>query len=259
MQLPEYEFTVTSVTSAIERNTTKWNLDVCNKSYTIVLALDGSARYKIKDQGEILTQKNSVYLFSPSTKRTGNNLAGNPWHFISVNFELNVQSGDPDSFNKLLLTTHDVSENVIEMFRELNTIWTEKHAISQTRCCTIVQHIICELILTHYRTDKAAHKKDLSNAKNYIRKHFSQPLMLDDIAKVSGLSSSHFRKLFTAQYGQSPMQYVMYLRINKAKALLSSGECNVSETSHLCGFSDVFYFSRMFKKITGVSPSNFME
>lgn len=67
-------------------------------------------------------------------------------------------------------------------------------------------------------------------------------------------SPSTFRRLFRAYTGMSPLQYVNHLRIRKATSMLQSGMYTVTETAALLGFSDVYYFSRYYKKCTGHSP-----
>ncbi len=67
-------------------------------------------------------------------------------------------------------------------------------------------------------------------------------------------SPSTFRRLFHAYTGMSPLQYVNHLKIRKATAMLQSGMYTVTETAALLGFSDVYYFSRYYKKQTGHSP-----
>lgn len=69
------------------------------------------------------------------------------------------------------------------------------------------------------------------------------------------LNRDHLRRLFVQQLGQTPHEYLTALRIDKAKLLLSQGNTTVSDVAYRCGFYDRLYFSKVFRKATGVTPS----
>lgn len=82
---------------------------------------------------------------------------------------------------------------------------------------------------------------------------------LDDSLKCIPLSPDHFRRLFKKETGQTPIEYLIEKRIVYAKQLLESSyssNMKIKEISVLSGFNDPYYFSRLFKKITGKSPTD---
>ena len=93
----------------------------------------------------------------------------------------------------------------------------------------------------------AAHEYIL---ENYRRADFSYTALCD----TTGLSYSYFSELFIARFGMSPVKYVTRMRVDYAMELLLTGKYSVTEISEKCGFSDVYYFSKVFKKLTGTSP-----
>lgn len=68
---------------------------------------------------------------------------------------------------------------------------------------------------------------------------------------------SKFRKLFKSETGYSPHQYHLNLRINKAKELLQTTELNIKEIAYQTGFESEFYFSKLFRKKSGISPTDY--
>ena len=92
-------------------------------------------------------------------------------------------------------------------------------------------------------------------AKSELDRNFTAADCLENAICKSDLGDRRFRDLFRRQFGMTPNRYITFKRIEYAKALLSAGGISVTEVSELCGFSDVYYFSKVFKKMTGISPS----
>jgi AraC-like DNA-binding protein len=88
-----------------------------------------------------------------------------------------------------------------------------------------------------------------------IEKHAGN-LSMTDLAEYAGVSPSYLGSIFRNVTGRSTIDYLIEIRINKAKTLLKDG-CSVSKTSKLVGFNDIYYFSRAFKKYNGVCPSKY--
>ncbi len=81
----------------------------------------------------------------------------------------------------------------------------------------------------------------------------------DELARLCGFSKDHFVKIFKGALGSSPHQYYKKLTMDKSVFLLKNTTCNISEIADMCGFDDAFYFSRVFKKYFGVSPSEYRK
>ena len=79
------------------------------------------------------------------------------------------------------------------------------------------------------------------------------------LARKCKISVVYFRKLFTEVYGISPRQFIIDIRINKAKQLLTDAVLKVSAISEKCGFSNPYHFCRLFKQKVGITPSEFMR
>lgn len=99
----------------------------------------------------------------------------------------------------------------------------------------------------------------LSSALDYIEENFSSEMTNQQLAELCHISEEHFRKQFKKAYGISPRQYIINLRIEKAKRLLSEGVLKISAVSEKCGFSNPYHFCRLFKQKTGLTPSEYMK
>ncbi|MBQ4110639.1 MAG: helix-turn-helix transcriptional regulator [Clostridia bacterium] len=89
--------------------------------------------------------------------------------------------------------------------------------------------------------------------ENFNNKNFDYGRLCNE----TGLSYSYFKELFISKFGMPPVKYLTRLRIEKAKELIITHRYSITEISDMCGFENVYYFSNIFKKYTGVSPSKY--
>ena len=97
----------------------------------------------------------------------------------------------------------------------------------------------------------------IETIKGYIQKNLSTNLKASDLARVVNFSESYFTIYFKNKTGENFRDYVLNARIAYAKQLLSQNRQNISEIAALTGYQDYRSFSRAFKKVTGVSPSEY--
>ncbi|HIS07878.1 MAG TPA: helix-turn-helix transcriptional regulator, partial [Candidatus Choladocola avistercoris] len=110
------------------------------------------------------------------------------------------------------------------------------------------------------RTKKEEHANQLVvRAEEYIRDNYHRDLSLDEVSRQLDLSSYYFSKLFKEETGSNFVEYVTNLRIGRAKEMLSQEECSMKEICAEVGYSDPNYFSRIFKKNTGLTPTEYRE
>ncbi|WP_337100406.1 helix-turn-helix domain-containing protein [Paenibacillus sp. YIM B09110] len=100
----------------------------------------------------------------------------------------------------------------------------------------------------------------LEYVKGYIEQHYRQDLTIEHLAKVAGISSRHFMRLFKKRYGFSAIDYLAAFRIKQAQQLMRSGSQNrLRDIARHVGYQDDLYFRRKFKQITGMPPATFMK
>lgn len=98
-------------------------------------------------------------------------------------------------------------------------------------------------------------RERIEEAMDKMRQTLSKPMSLQTYAKSVGFSVSQFSFLFNRHYGTSPMAYFTELRMQRAKALLDSTSLSIKEVAWESGFEDQLYFSRIFKRVSGISPT----
>ncbi|MDO5521106.1 MAG: AraC family transcriptional regulator [bacterium] len=97
----------------------------------------------------------------------------------------------------------------------------------------------------------------LARSVSFIHSHFTEPLVVTELAKLSGYSPRHFARLFRDTYGSAPLDYILSLRLTFACRLLRTTASSVSEIALASGFDNPNYFSRLFRKRFDVSPSEY--
>lgn len=103
------------------------------------------------------------------------------------------------------------------------------------------------------------HKDVIYRAIDYLKRSYRGKITLEDTALYVGLSPSYFSKIFKDEMGTTFNNYLSLLRINKSKAVLLSSGASIAEVCDRCGFDDQSYFTKVFKKYTGVTPGRFRE
>ncbi|OCT16323.1 DNA-binding response regulator [Paenibacillus pectinilyticus] len=97
----------------------------------------------------------------------------------------------------------------------------------------------------------------LDRAVTYIEEKLQEDISLEDVAEHVHLNPHYFSKVFKQQTGETFIDYVTRLRIERAKELIGEGQLSLKEVCYLVGYRDPNYFSRVFKKVTGVTPSEY--
>ena len=257
--LREIDFTISSIQHIINRlPDPHWQIDIAaNETFFVIgYALDGQAEYKIMDRRYSL-QKGGLILLPPGTPRVARRVPGNPWHFISIACRLDF----PDEASRqtmlgLPLYFPKMPDAFALKCLELVPVWSGKQTGYLLKCKSLLLELF--YILLQYQDKQqfsSGHYEKIKQALDYISFNYAKEISPSELARLCGYSESYFRKLFHAITGVSCIQYMNHVRIEAARNLLLSGTANVSEAASLTGFSDIYYFSRVFKQITGHPPS----
>ncbi len=128
----------------------------------------------------------------------------------------------------------------------------------------VVQIKVRELIALIVQSDSTGEIEqlfgDLFSANEYdfqevIQKNLFENLKLEDLAFLTGMSLSSFKRKFSTIYGTSPTKYIVSKRLEEAQTLLNTTDISISDIAYDCGFSDLAYFSKTFKSYYNYSPS----
>ena len=117
---------------------------------------------------------------------------------------------------------------------------------------------VIELLRLADERDKSRQTKQVNKyikrSLDYIGEHYMEQLRMDDIAKASGLSESHFRRVFEDAMNMKPLDYVNLVRIDRACILMQKEDISMDEVGYRVGFQTPSTFNRNFRRLTGTSP-----
>lgn len=249
--------------------TPSWRIEDANyKMHNIILLYDGKASFTCNGK-EFDAYRGSMVYFKPGDARAGFTYADNLMKCYAIDFLYTCPFFADGAWRlehaNLPFHPHEIIKNkyllsrLFALFHELTSIWIAKKNNMSMRLRTVFAEIV-HLLLAYKQDcqidfDKV---KKVETAINYMVENLNRKIHLDDISKSIGISTSHLGCIFKEITGKSPVDYLNKMRINKAKDLLQEG-ATVSEAAFLLGFSDIFYFSKCFKKHEGSNPSDYKK
>lgn len=145
-----------------------------------------------------------------------------------------------------------------DVFYQLIRVHNLRESIYLLEENTYLMRLITMLAANNLPRSKGV-RSDIIGVTEYIFEHYHEEIDFREYASSLFLSYSHFVHLFTKATGYSPHKFLLQVRIDKAKDLLLHTSLNISEISSHVGFADPLYFSRLFHKYNGKSPSQYRD
>jgi AraC-like DNA-binding protein len=102
-------------------------------------------------------------------------------------------------------------------------------------------------------------RERINRTIRYIQEHLPEPIDVDLLSELAGLSPSHLTRLFRELTGRSPMDYLRRARVQQARQLLGDVDLSIKEIASRVGFDDPYHFSKVFHRIDGLPPSLYRE
>lgn len=138
--------------------------------------------------------------------------------------------------------------------------WNQPGAMAKLQVKSLFYQFICEL-LGHLQHQQQEHETPdiVLQAAKYIDEHFAEPITADTLATLLHSSPRTMQRMFNKRLDLGPIDYLVQVRIEKAKALLCRTNAGLKDIAEAVGYADSYYFSRLFKRYTGASPSAYRE
>jgi AraC family transcriptional regulator len=129
------------------------------------------------------------------------------------------------------------------------------HALS----LEITHSIIRSIMPITCKPGLAVARLDINTVIEYLYSNLGHKITISEMAEIIHMSPSHFSRIFKKETGETPIDYLNNIRLERAKKLLIAGEHSITEIALDCGFSSIAYLSASFYKKYKISPSNFQK
>ncbi len=236
--------------------TPTWGLEETVINFTdITYVIKGKAEYTVNATKYLLSAGDLLYIPAGSS-RAAVVVPDDLMECYCVSGKIRNLIGDEVKLPFPVVSPIGMQQDIISLYRDMNAEWLLRDPGYNMKVRAIYLMILQRYLqLIVYKNDTSTVDKRIKRVLRYIIDHYSEPLTVQSMAELTGLSAVYFGNFFQQETGMSFRQYLTSIRLNHAEDMLHSGEYNVNEVSAACGFSDIFYFSKVFKESRGIPPS----
>lgn len=189
-------------------------------------------------------------------------------HYECVVFDGNVLSSVLQGSTKKKAAealNHPRTDSTPPSLSRLTECLAQKEVGYQAEALSFLFSLLTEWIRTPH-TDTAAHQRtelrksrlvSFEKAVLFLQEHYREQITLKDLSEAAGLSENYFGEYFKNVTGKTPFQYLNEYRIERAAERLRGSDLSVTDISLECGFNDLSYFIKTFRKAYGISPNRY--
>lgn len=162
--------------------------------------------------------------------------------------------------SRLQLSPHELLQ-AIRLVDQLEAELNAREPGFGVMATTLVLQLATFLSRCYSQTHNPKSKSLLRIAETiaHIERHYSDPISLDELIEMSGMSRRNFLRAFESTMGHPPIKYLIRMRVRQACKLLERDELSITQIAMQVGFSDSNYFSRQFRSLMGMTPRNFRK
>lgn len=238
---------VFSVSTTILERGSRGNM-TNRKGYGLAMALKGKTGYFLDGKEHILDEKH--ILFFPQG-RSYPSYCYESGRFPLINFYCTDAFFEPG----FISFDNDDTAGYYEIFSRMRQLFAFGMPSRRPQLIALMYEFIDKLLQS---TQSAYKPAPLLKATEYINANYTLPsLSVERIAGHAGVSETYLRRLFKNNYQKGPRQYLIAYRIARAKQHITESHLPIEVIADKTGFSDVYHFSKTFKRITGYTPSDF--
>ena len=175
-------------------------------------------------------------------------------------FAINFDYSDTTSFEPFSFKVKNPG-TFLDCFKQSEQAWRTKPSGFEFKCKGALYEVLFALRKEYELGYISKSTSDLlTPALSYIHSEYTgDNITIPFLADLCGISETYFRRIFQKSFGISPLKYINNLKLTRAKELIASGMYSVYEIAVLSGFHDESYFSREFKRTTGMAPSEYQK
>ena len=233
------------------------------KDFQLLFIAKGKGHFVINGKKEIVSEGNMI-LFRPDESQMyyyyGKDKTEVYWiHFTGKNVEDLLNQYDfPNNKNVFFAGfSSDYEYFYTKIIQELQLErknYTDMISLFFKQLLIVVNRFLIE-----EKKSNTEIQNKVEKATHYFNEHYNEEINIDDFAASINMSTCYFIRCFRQIVRVSPLQYILSLRMSNAKNLLGNTTYNINEIAQIVGYENQLYFSRLFRKNVGVSPSEYRK
>jgi len=151
-------------------------------------------------------------------------------------------------------------DSILSFFSQIFDEVRSQRPLYQLKTCALILSLVAEVLTRERRKEQPNYyEKIVAKAKYLMESNVYKAINLPGISDQLGISTSRLNEIFKTYTSMTPYQYYIHIKIHKAESLLEEEDIPVKEAAFRMGFDDQYYFSRLFKNKTGISPSDWRK
>ena len=173
-----------------------------------------------------------------------------PGDCIDIFFDTDISLGQD-----LFLLDFNENIKILNLFQKIYKLWLTKYNGYYFKCMSAVYEILYEILLKCEQYSPKSKYIKLEPGIEYIHNNLYNDIDYKMPAEICGISYTYFKKLFIEKFGVPPVRYVNNMRLERSKELLLTNKYSIAEIAKMCGFENIYYFSKKFKEKYQSSPT----
>lgn len=240
----------------------RWGKGV-REQYILHLVISGKGTY-VTPEGEFSLSAGDIFLIRPYTEIEYYADKNDPWEYYWVNF-----TGDDAEY---ILKRTDLTVNSPVMHGCCDELFGAMENIVKNPASRRYEnieltgrlYILLSLLMKNSARSSGSRREQsrsriLKAARDYISTNYPLPISVEDIAEAADVSRTTLFRVFKAELNTTPVEYLISFRIAQAKRLLTETDFSVTAVARSAGYEDNLYFSRAFRRVVGMSPTEYKE
>lgn len=230
------------------------------EEYIFIYCMEGSGRIRVEGR-EYMLHPNEAFCIPNFCGHRYYADEAEPWSIFWVHFKgSDVQYYPLDKCRIIHFNSQNAGNRMSFLFELLFRVLESNYTLGNfIYISQVLEMILSETYYREKHSTTLQQNRHVTMVIRYMSRHLEKNLSLDDIAREFELSRSYLNVIFQKYTRHAPMDFYARLKMKRACQLLRSSDMYVYEVASRLGYADQYYFSRIFKKIVGMSPSAYQK
>lgn len=234
-----------------------------SETYIFIYCIKGTGWYTVKNEKYEL-RPNEILIIPKNRAHAYGSDANNPWSIYWFHFGGKLSVAIAQEFYKKAIDyklSLNFSEarlaSFYEIFKLLQSGFSRENILNANyKFAQFLSSLLFDSTELNTNDDP---NDEITKSIDYLKKNINQKIELAELAKTTRFSTSHFSLLFKKRTGYAPLDYFNLLKVQKACQFLQRPNLTIKEIAYTLGYSDPYYFSRLFRQIMNVSPKTYRK